>query len=79
MHKRHHKIEVVAPLPIMGKIQDEDDWQKNCADYPDAPVEYLRFLTTTEVQKQIRGCPCPPLLMRTPWMEAFGKVPFELN
>lgn len=78
MHDRHPKIEVVAPFPIM-EIQAEDDWQKNCADYPNAPVKYLGFLTTTHIQEQIRGCPCPPLLMRTPWIEAFGKVPFELN
>jgi len=78
LHDRHHKIEVVAPFPIM-EIQNEDDSRKICADYPNAPVEYLWFLTTTEVQKQIRGCPWPPLLMKTPWIEAFGKVPFELN
>ncbi|MCY7383718.1 MAG: glycosyltransferase family 4 protein [Microcoleus sp. CAN_BIN18] len=63
------------PLKIMGKMQDEDYWQKICADYPDAPVEYLGFLTTIQMQKQVRECRA--LLMTPRWVEAFGNVAIE--
>ncbi|MGL5064637.1 MAG: glycosyltransferase family 4 protein [Microcoleus sp.] len=63
------------PLKIMGKMQDENYWQKICADYPDAPVEYLGFLTTTAMQKQVRECLA--LLMTPRWVEAFGNVAIE--
>jgi len=63
------------PLKIMGKMQDEDYWQKICADYPDAPVEYLGFLTTTQMQEQVQKCQA--LLMTPRWVEAFGNVAIE--
>ena len=63
------------PLKIMGKMQDEDYWQRICADYPDAPVEYLGFLTTTKMQEQVRQCRA--LLMTPRWVEAFGNVAIE--
>ncbi|MEG5001350.1 glycosyltransferase family 4 protein [Microcoleus sp. B4-D4] len=63
------------PLKIMGKMQDEDYWQKICADYPDAPVEYLGFLTTIQMQEQVRQCRA--LLMTPRWVEAFGNVAIE--
>ena len=63
------------PLKIMGKMQDENYWQKICADCPDAPVEYLGFLTTIEMQKQVRQCRA--LLMTPRWVEAFGNVAIE--
>jgi UDP-glucose:tetrahydrobiopterin glucosyltransferase len=63
------------PLKIMGKMQDEDYWQKICADWPDAPVEYLGFLTTTQMQEQVRQCRA--LLMTPRWVEAFGNVAIE--
>jgi UDP-glucose:tetrahydrobiopterin glucosyltransferase len=63
------------PLKIMGKMQDEDYWSKICADWPDAPVEYLGFLTTTEMQEQVRECRA--LLMTPRWVEAFGNVAIE--
>lgn len=63
------------PLKIMGKIQDENYWQKICADYPDAPIEYLGFLTTIQMQKQVRECRA--LLMTPRWVEAFGNVAIE--
>lgn len=63
------------PLKIMGKMQDENYWQKICADCPDAPVEYLGFLTTIEMQKQVRECRA--LLMTPRWVEAFGNVAIE--
>ena len=62
-------------LKIMGKMQDEDYWEKICADYPDAPVEYLGFLTTTQMQEQVRQCRA--LLMTPRWVEAFGNVAIE--
>jgi len=62
-------------LKIMGKMQDEDYWQKICADWPDAPVEYLGFLTTTQMQEQVRQCRA--LLMTPRWVEAFGNVAIE--
>ena len=62
-------------LKIMGKMQDEDYWQKICADLPDAPVEYLGFLTTTQMQEQVRQC--RGLLMTPRWVEAFGNVAIE--
>ncbi|NQE36169.1 glycosyltransferase family 4 protein [Microcoleus asticus] len=63
------------PLKIMGKMQHEDYWEKICADYPDAPVEYLGFLTTTQMQEQVRKCRA--LLMTPRWVEAFGNVAIE--
>ena len=63
------------PLKIMGKTQDENYWQKICADYPDAPIEYLGFLTTIQMQKQVRECRA--LLMTPRWVEAFGNVAIE--
>ena len=36
-------------LKIMGKIQDESYWQKIQQDYPNAPFEYLGFLSTKEI------------------------------
>ena len=63
------------PLKIMGKMQDEDYWQKICADWPEAPVEYLGFLTTTQMQEQVRQCRA--LLMTPRWVEAFGNVAIE--
>lgn len=63
------------PLKIMGKMQDENYWQKICADYPDAPIEYLGFLTTIQMQKQVRECRA--LLMTPRWVEAFGNVAIE--
>jgi len=62
-------------LKIMGKMQDEDYWQKICADWPDAPVEYLGFLTTTQMQEQVGQCRA--LLMTPRWVEAFGNVAIE--
>ena len=62
-------------LKIMGKMQDEDYWQKICEDWPEAPVEYLGFLTTTQMQEQVRQCRA--LLMTPRWVEAFGNVAIE--
>jgi UDP-glucose:tetrahydrobiopterin glucosyltransferase len=63
------------PLKIMGKIQDESYWQQICQDYPDAPVEYLGFLSTAKMQQEVRSCRA--LLMTPRWVEAFGNVAIE--
>ncbi|MBD6619834.1 glycosyltransferase family 4 protein [Komarekiella sp. 'clone 1'] len=63
------------PLKVMGKIQDELYWQKICQDYPNAPLEYLGFLSTNQMQ-QVMG-ECRALLMTPHWVEAFGNVTIE--
>jgi UDP-glucose:tetrahydrobiopterin glucosyltransferase len=63
------------PLKIFGKIQDRDYWEKIQKDYPQAPIEYVGFLTTQELQKQLRLCRA--LLMTPRWIEAFGNVAIE--
>jgi UDP-glucose:tetrahydrobiopterin glucosyltransferase len=63
------------PLKIFGKIQDRDYWEKIQRDYPQAPIEYVGFLSTQQLQQQLRLC-CA-LLMTPRWVEAFGNVAIE--
>jgi UDP-glucose:tetrahydrobiopterin glucosyltransferase len=63
------------PLKIMGKMQDESYWQQICQDYPDAPIEYLGFLSTAKMQQELRQCRA--MLMTPRWVEAFGNVAIE--
>ena len=63
------------PLRIFGKIQDEDYWQQICERYPQAPTEYAGFLSTIELQKELRLAQA--LLMTPRWVEAFGNVAIE--
>jgi UDP-glucose:tetrahydrobiopterin glucosyltransferase len=63
------------PLKIMGKIQDENYWQQIYQTYPDAPFEYLGFLSTTKMQQELRQCRA--MLMTPRWVEAFGNVAIE--
>ncbi|NMG05429.1 glycosyltransferase family 4 protein [Brasilonema sp. UFV-L1] len=63
------------PLKIMGKLQDESYWQQICQDYPNAPLEYLGFLSTSQMQQVVRECRA--LLMTHRWVEAFGNVAIE--
>ncbi len=63
------------PLRIFGKMQDWEYWEKVCKDYPEAPVEYVGFLPTAELQKELRQCRA--LLMTPRWVEAFGNVAIE--
>jgi UDP-glucose:tetrahydrobiopterin glucosyltransferase len=63
------------PLKIFGLIQDEKYWQKICQDYPDAPIEYMGFLPTVELQKELGKCLA--LLVTPRWVEAFGNVAIE--
>ena len=63
------------PLKIMGKLQDKSYWQQICQDYPNAPFEYLGFLSTSQMQQVVRECRA--LLMTHRWVEAFGNVAIE--
>jgi UDP-glucose:tetrahydrobiopterin glucosyltransferase len=63
------------PLKIIGKMQDQSYWQQICNDYPDAPVEYLGFLSTHELQKLLGQSKA--MLMTPRWVEAFGIVVIE--
>ncbi|MGL5805479.1 MAG: glycosyltransferase, partial [Xenococcaceae cyanobacterium] len=63
------------PLKIFGKIQDEQYWQKIQVNYPDAPLKYMGFLPTTQLQEELRTCRA--LLMTPRWVEAFGNVAIE--
>ncbi len=63
------------PLKIMGKIQDQEYWQQIHKSYPDAPVEYLGFLSTAKMQQELRQCRA--MLMTPRWVEAFGNVAIE--
>lgn len=63
------------PLLIMGKIQDQEYWQKICETYPNAPLDYLGFLPTTQLQEKLRECQA--LVMTHRWIEAFGNVAIE--
>jgi UDP-glucose:tetrahydrobiopterin glucosyltransferase len=62
-------------LKIMGKIQDPDYWAQIQRDYPNAPIEYLGFLPTDELQQALRTC--KGMLMTPRWVEAFGNVAIE--
>ncbi|NET33851.1 MAG: glycosyltransferase family 4 protein [Cyanothece sp. SIO1E1] len=64
-----------TPLRILGKIEDLAYWQQIKQDYPDAPIEYMGFLSTDPLQ-QVLG-QCQALLMTHRWVEAFGNVAIE--
>lgn len=63
------------PLKIMGKMQDKSYWEQICQQYPNAPIEYLGFLSTREMQLILRKSQA--LLMTPRWVEAFGNVAIE--
>jgi len=63
------------PLKIMGKMQDYNYWQQICREYPNAPIEYLGFLSTDQLQQAVGQCRA--LLMTPTWEEAFGNVVIE--
>ena len=64
-----------VPLKIYGKIQDQEYWQKIQADFPEAPIEYVGFLNTNDLQKELGQARA--LLMTPRWIEAFGNVAIE--
>ena len=63
------------PLKIWGLLQDVAYWHDICDQYPDAPVTYEGFLSTTELQQELGNCRA--LLMTPRWVEAFGNVAIE--
>ncbi|NJL10917.1 MAG: glycosyltransferase family 4 protein, partial [Calothrix sp. SM1_7_51] len=63
------------PLKIMGKIQDTLYWDSIYHKYENAPIEYLGFLSTKEMQQVLRECQA--LIMTPHWVEAFGNVVIE--
>ncbi|MEO1802877.1 MAG: glycosyltransferase family 4 protein, partial [Cyanobacteria bacterium J06629_2] len=64
-----------TPLKIMGRIQDPDYWQQIRQQFPQAPIEYLGFLNTNQLQQELGNCRA--LLMTPRWIEAFGNVAIE--
>jgi UDP-glucose:tetrahydrobiopterin glucosyltransferase len=67
--------ETKIPLKIMGKMQDTFYWDDICQKYQNAPIEYLGFLSTNDMQEVVRECRA--LLMTPRWVEAFGNVALE--
>ncbi|MEQ9552708.1 MAG: glycosyltransferase family 4 protein [Coleofasciculus sp. G3-WIS-01] len=63
------------PLKIMGVLQNQDYWQQILRDYPEAPIHYLGFFSTSELQQHLRQC--RGLLMTPRWVESFGNVAIE--
>lgn len=63
------------PLKILGKLENEAYWHDLQYRYPDAPIEYLGFFATQEMQAIVRNCRA--LLMTPKWVEAFGNVAIE--
>ncbi len=64
-----------TPLKILGKLENEAYWHELQAKYPDAPVTYLGFFPTQEMQAHLRTCRA--LVMTPHWVEAFGNVAIE--
>ena len=64
-----------TPLKILGKLENADYWQTIQQSYPNAPIDYLGFVNTQELQAIVRGC--RGLLMTPRWVEAFGNVAIE--
>ena len=64
-----------VPLKIYGKIQDQEYWQQIQQDFPDAPIEYMGFLNTADLQRELGQARA--LLMTPRWIEAFGNVAIE--
>ena len=64
-----------TPLKIFGKMQDRDYWMQICRDFPNAPIEYVGFLPTEQLQQELGKCRA--LLMTPRWIEAFGNVAIE--
>ncbi|HEY9851889.1 MAG TPA: glycosyltransferase family 4 protein [Leptolyngbyaceae cyanobacterium] len=62
-------------LKIMGAMQDEDYWEKVNQAYPFARIEYLGFLSTDKLQKELGVCKA--FLMTPHLVEGFGNVVVE--
>lgn len=64
-----------VPLKILGKLENLSYWEAILSDFPNAPIEYLGFLSTEKMQLILRDCRA--LLMTPRWVEAFGNVAIE--
>lgn len=62
-------------LRIFGNIQERDYWEKIRQTFPNAPMEYMGFFPTVQLQQELRQCRA--LLMTPRWVEAFGNVAIE--
>ncbi len=62
-------------LRIFGYMQDKAYWENILSTYPDVVYEYLGFLGTHDLQRQLRSC--AGLLVTSRWVEAFGNVAIE--
>lgn len=63
------------PLKILGKVEDHAYWDRVRQTYPEAPIDYLGFLSTQNLQQVVRESQA--LLMTPRWVEAFGNVAIE--
>lgn len=64
-----------TPLKILGKLENIEYWNTIQTTYPDAPIDYLGFVNTQQLQTIVRRC--RGLLMTPRWVEAFGNVAIE--
>ena len=64
-----------TPLKILGKLENKDYWDTIQRTYPHAPIDYLGFVDTQQLQAIVRRC--RGLLMTPRWIEAFGNVAIE--
>ncbi len=64
-----------TPLKILGKLENQEYWETIQRTYPNAPIEYLGFVNTQQLQAIVRRC--QGLLMTPRWVEAFGNVAIE--
>lgn len=67
--------QVGIPLMIWGAITDTAYWQHLQDTFPDAPIHYGGFLSTEQLQHELKRC--RGLLMTPRWVEAFGNVAIE--
>ncbi|MBD2449187.1 glycosyltransferase family 4 protein [Nostoc sp. FACHB-152] len=62
-------------LKIFGLLQDTAYWQQIHQQYPEAPIEYMGFLPTYELQQHLGKCRA---LLATPrWIDAYPTVALE--
>ncbi|ESA33043.1 glycosyl transferase group 1 [Leptolyngbya sp. Heron Island J] len=64
-----------TPLKILGKLENQEYWDAIQRTYPNAPIDYLGFVNTQQLQTIVRCC--QGLLMTPRWVEAFGNVAIE--
>ena len=62
-------------LKILGKLENPGYWETIQRAYPNAPIEYVGFVNTQQLQDRVRRCRA--LLMTPRWVEAFGNVAIE--